>query len=158
MNFGCRQFASVFVGVMPLLKLARNTQFSTLFSYMLMPLLELRILEIYSFSHFSPTCFDVLSWNIVYDFHNALQIKFKCRQFLFCPFLNQEYWKYTVIRTFVPYALTYWAEIMYMTFFLWTSDQVIVITWGKVWRSYAPIGCTVLHTLLVHALKLSWSF
>ena len=35
-----------------------------------MPLLELRILEIHSFPHFSATCtcFDILSWNLIYDF------------------------------------------------------------------------------------------
>ena len=33
-----------------------------------MPLLELRILKIHSFLHFSLTCFDILSWNFSYDF------------------------------------------------------------------------------------------
>ena len=33
-----------------------------------MPLLELRILEIHSFPHFSLTCFEILSWNFAYDF------------------------------------------------------------------------------------------
>ena len=47
-KFECRQFASSFVGVMPLL--------------------ELRILEIHSFPHFSLTCFDILRWNFTYDF------------------------------------------------------------------------------------------
>ena len=47
-KFECHQFPSIFVGVMPLLKL--------------------RILQIHSFLHFSPTCFNVLSWNFVYDF------------------------------------------------------------------------------------------
>ena len=47
-KFECRQFASIFVGVMPLL--------------------ELKILEIHSFPHFSLTCFDILSWNFAYDF------------------------------------------------------------------------------------------
>ena len=47
-KFECRQFASIFVGVMPLL--------------------ELRLLEIHSLPHFSPTCFDILSWNFLYDF------------------------------------------------------------------------------------------
>ena len=47
----CRQFASIFVGVMP-------------------PL-ELRILEIHSFQHFSLTCFDMLSLDFSHDF-------FKC--------------------------------------------------------------------------------
>ena len=47
-KFECRQFASIFVGVMPLL--------------------ELTLLEIHSLPHFSPTCFDILSWNFSYDF------------------------------------------------------------------------------------------
>ena len=47
-SFECRQFASMFVGVMPLL--------------------ELRILKIHSFPHFSLACFDILSWNFAYDF------------------------------------------------------------------------------------------
>ena len=44
----CRQCPSIFVGVMPFL--------------------ELRILEIHSFPQFSPTCFDILSWDYAYDF------------------------------------------------------------------------------------------
>ena len=59
-KFKFRQFASIFVGVMSLL--------------------ELRILEIHSFPHFSLSCCDILSWNFAYDF-TALQIKFECRQF-----------------------------------------------------------------------------
>ena len=47
-KFECRQFASMFVGVMPLL--------------------ELRILKIHRFPHFSLTCFDILCWNFAYDF------------------------------------------------------------------------------------------
>ena len=99
-KFECRQFASIFVGVMPLLELRiLKIQFSALFSYMLwyielkfciwlcftvlqikfecrqfasifvgvMPLLEL-IPKIHSFPHFCPTCFDILSWNFSYDF------------------------------------------------------------------------------------------
>ena len=47
-KFECRQFASIFVGVMPLLK----------------P----RILEIHSFPHFSLTPFNILSWKFAYYF------------------------------------------------------------------------------------------
>ena len=47
-KFECRQFVSIFVRVMPLL--------------------ELKILQIHSFPHFSLTCFDILSWNFAYDF------------------------------------------------------------------------------------------
>ena len=36
--------------------------------YHVMSLSERRILIIHSFSHFSPTSFDILSWNFVYDF------------------------------------------------------------------------------------------
>ena len=46
-KFECRQFASICVGVMPHL--------------------ELRILEMHSFPHFSRTCFDILSWNFAYN-------------------------------------------------------------------------------------------
>ena len=46
-KFECRQFASILVRVMPLL--------------------ELRILEIHSFPHISLTCFDILSLNFAYD-------------------------------------------------------------------------------------------
>ena len=47
-KFECHYFASIFEGVMPLC--------------------ELRIWEIHSFPHFSPTCFDLLSWNFAHDF------------------------------------------------------------------------------------------
>ena len=47
-KFECRQFTSMFVG--------------------LMPLSDLRILEIHGFPHFTPTCVDILSWNFAYDF------------------------------------------------------------------------------------------
>ena len=46
-KFQCRQFPSIFVGVMPLL--------------------ECRILKIHSFPHFSLTRFDILSWNFAFD-------------------------------------------------------------------------------------------
>ena len=80
-KFECRQFGSIFVGVMP-------------------PL-ELRILEIHSFPHFSLTSFDILSWNFAYNFvvlyyRSSLSVV-KLYQFLWeiCPFWNSEYWKYS---------------------------------------------------------------
>ena len=50
------------------------------------------------------------------------------RHFLWelCPFWNLEYWKYTVFRTFLLHALTYWAEFFHMTLFYCTTDQVRV--------------------------------
>ena len=32
----------------------------------------------------------------------------------------------TVFRTFLQHALTYWAEILYMFFFIWITDEVRV--------------------------------
>ena len=76
-KFECRQFASIFMGVMPLL--------------------ELRILEIHSVPHFSLACFDILSWNFAYDFvllyYRSSSSVINLRQFLWdvCPFWNLEY-------------------------------------------------------------------
>ena len=101
-KFQCCQFPSIFVGVLP-------------------PL-ERRILEIHSFPHFSLTRFDILRLNFAYDFvllyyrSSASVINF--RQFLLelCPSWNVENWKYTVFRTLFLHALTYWAEILHLTF------------------------------------------
>ena len=77
----CCQFASIFVGVMPLL--------------------ELTILKIHSFRPFSLTCFDILSWNFAHDFvvqkyRSSFSVN-NLRQFLWelCPFWNLEYLKYS---------------------------------------------------------------
>ena len=126
-KFECRQFVSSFVGVMSLL--------------------ELRILEIHSFLHFSLTCFDILSWNFAYDFvllyYRSSSSVVNFRQFLWelCPFWNLNYWKCTVFRTFLLHALTYWAEILHMTLFYCTTDQVRVSSiCVNFCGSYAPFG------------------
>ena len=101
----------------------------------------------HSFPHFSPTCFEILSWNFVYHFifmhvrSSSSTINF--RQFLLelCPFWTSHSYKYAVFCTFLIYALTYWAEILHMTLFYSTPDQVWV-SWICVnfcW-SYAPFG------------------
>ena len=41
-----------------------------------------------------------------------------------CPFWNVKYWKYTVFRTFLLHPLTYWVEILHLTLFYCTTDQV----------------------------------
>ena len=80
-KFECHYFASIFEGVMPLC--------------------ELRIWEIHSFPHFSPTCFDILSWNFAHDFflmyYRASSSVISLRQFLkeLCLFWNLEYRKYS---------------------------------------------------------------
>ena len=57
------------------------------------------------------------------------------------PFWNLEYWKYTVFRTFLLHALTYRAEILFMTLFYCTTDQVPVSSISvNFWWSYTPFG------------------
>ena len=96
-----------------------------------MPLLELKLLEI-QFSALSPTCFDILSWNFAHDFvlmyyRSSLSVINLCQVLLeLCPFWNLKYCKYTVFRTFLLHALTYWVEILHMTLFYCTTDQVRV--------------------------------
>ena len=126
-KFECHQFPSLFAGVM------------LLFNF--------KILQICSFPHFSPTCFDILSSNFVYDFvlmyHRASSSVVILLQFLLelCLFVNLEYLKYTVFRTFLLHALTYWAEILHMTLFYCTTDQVRVLSiCVNCCGSYAPFG------------------
>ena len=107
-KFECRQFASIFEGVMPLL--------------------ECRILKIHSFPHFSLTCFDLLSWNLAFYlvllYYRSSSSVVKFRQFLkeLCPFWNVEYWKYTVFRTF---SYTLWhIELKFCTLLCFTVLQI----------------------------------
>ena len=111
-----------------------------------MPLLELKLLEI-QFSALSPTCFDILSWNFAHDFvlmyyRSSLSVVNLCQLLLeLCPFWNLKYCKYTVFRTFLLHALTYWVEILHMTLFYCTTDQVRVSSiCVNFCVSYAPFG------------------
>ena len=73
----------------------RNIQFSSLFSYMLW--------------HIEGVVFFLLYYRSSSSVVNLHQVLYEL-----CPFWNLEYWKYTVFRTFLLNALTYWAEILYM--------------------------------------------
>ena len=61
-------------------------------------------------------------------YHRASLSVVILQQFLLklCLFVNLEYSKYSVFRTFLLHALTYWAEILHMTLFYCTTDQVRV--------------------------------
>ena len=121
-KFECRQFASIFVGVMPLL--------------------GLRIFEIHSFLHYSPTCFDILSWIFAYDFvslyyRSSLSVV-NFRQFLLelCPFWNLQYWKYTVFRSGLLHALTYTGQKFYpnaFPFFIKIKPKKIQVSRFELW-------------------------
>ena len=121
-------------------------QFPSLFAGVML-LFNFKLLQICSFSHFSPTCFNILSSNFVYDFvsmyHRASLSVVILLQFLLelCLFVNLEYSKYTVFRTFLLHALTYWAEILHMTLFNCTTDQVRVTSiCVNFCGSYVPFG------------------
>ena len=96
------------------------------------------------FPHFSPTPFDIWSWNFAHDFvlmyyRSSLSVV-TLRQFLkeLYPFENLEYRKCEVFRIFLLHALTYWAEILHRTLFYCTTDQVRVSSiCVYFWRSYA---------------------
>ena len=131
-----------------------------------MPLFELRIEEIHSFPQFSPTCFDILSWNFAHDFvlmyyRSSLSVV-TLRQFLkeLCLFLNLEYRKCAVFRTFLLFASRYWTEILHMTLFqcricfnvLQTKFKCCYST--SAWLSICPsIFCTYLLYALTIELK-----
>ena len=73
-KFECHKFPSIFTGVMPLF--------------------NFKLLQICSIPHFSPICFDILSWNFAYDFvllyyRSSLSVV-HLRLFLLelCPFCN----------------------------------------------------------------------
>ena len=122
-NFACRQFASIFVGVMPLLEFRiLEIQFSTLFSYMLwhielqfciwlcftvlqikceccqfasifvgiMPLLELRILKIQFSALFSYMLWHIelkfCIWLCLMNYISSLSVFTLCPS-IFCTFL-----------------------------------------------------------------------
>ena len=124
-KFEYRHFASIFVGVMPLS--------------------ELRILEIHSFPHFSLTCFDILSWNFAYDFvllcYRSSSSVVNLRQFLweFCPFWNLEYWKYSFpLFSLTPFNILSWKFAYYFVFLYYRSSLNVVNL--RLFWSYASFG------------------
>ena len=89
----------------------------------------------------------VLWWTLIKVFFDRLHYQ-SLRQKLWPSFLVQEnfdsvngtldYWKYTVFRSFLLQSLTYWAEILHMTLFLYTTEQVRVLSLCvNFWRSNA---------------------
>ena len=114
-----------------------------------MPLLELRILEI----HFSLTCFDISGWNFTYDFvllyYRSSESVVNFRQFLIELYpLLEIYWKYPVFCTFLLCALTYWAETLHITLFNVQKIKFECHNSVSVWLSVRPsIFCIfLLHT------------
>ena len=151
-KFECRQFASIFVGVMPLL--------------------ELKLLEIHSFPHFSLTCFDILSWNFSYDFVLLyyrsslsvinLQINF-CRSYAPFGTYNTGNTQFSALFSYILWHIE-------LKFYIWLCFTVLQIKFEC--RQFASIFVGVMPllelTLLeIHSLPhfsptcfdiLSWNF
>ena len=82
-KFECRHFASIFIRPS-----SDGTYYGMVMSVSpsvrvsVCPTLRPSGSPFASFQHFSPTCFDALSWNFAYEFVlTVLQIKFECCQF-----------------------------------------------------------------------------
>ena len=95
------------------------------------------------FPHFSPTCFDILSWNFAHDFvlmyyRSSLSVV-NLRQVLLelCPFWNLEYWKYTVFCTF-----SYMLWHIELKFCIWLCFTVLQIKFEcqQFLRELCPFG------------------
>ena len=76
---------------------------------------------------------------------NVLQVKFECCHFAsiierVVPRLNLEFWKYTVFRTFLLHALTYWAEILHVILLQCTYQVGMSSIFVYFCKSYAPFG------------------
>ena len=143
-KFECRQFASIFVGVMPLLEytILKNTQFSALFSYTL--------------------------WHIDLKFcislcFTVLQIKFECCQLPsnfvgVMPLLDLEYWK---IHSFPLFFYMLWN--IRLKFYIWLCLTVLQIKFEccqfpSFFDGVIPLSewwirkFTIFRTFLLHAL------
>ena len=101
-----------------------NVQFSALFSHMLSHI-ELKFCIW--------LCFNVIQMSLsVVTLHQFLKE--------LSLFWNLEYRKYTVFLSFLQHAVTYWAEILQMSLFWCTSEQVRVLSLCvNFWRSYASL-------------------
>ena len=132
-KFECHQFPSLFAGVM------------LLFNF--------KLLQICSFPHFSPTCFDILSSNFVYDFvlmyHRASLSFVILLQFLLelCLFVNLEYSKYTVFPLF-----SYMLWHIELKFCIWLCFTVLQIKFEC--RQFASIFVGVMPLLELRILEI----
>ena len=102
-KFESPQFASIFVGVTPLLKL--------------------RILEIHSLPHFSPKFFDILSWNFAFDFHlknstSSSSVINCCRSYALFGTYNTENAQFSAL-----FSYTLWH--IELKFCIWLSFNIL---------------------------------
>ena len=116
-----------------------------------------------SFPHFSPTCFDILSWNFAYDFalmyYRSSPSVVTLRQYLkeLCIFVNLEY-RYNVqfsalfsyMLWHVELKLCIWLYLNVLQISVFTLRQFLKelsLFWNLEYRKY-----TVFRNFLQHAL------
>ena len=104
---------------------------------------------IHSFLFVPPTYFDILRWNFAFIFFYKPKIKCDCLRFasIFLGVISLLELRILEVHTFPHFLLhapKYWADILYMTYFLWPTDQVWV-------SSYCINMCrsTILSELLI---------
>ena len=143
-KFECHQFPSLFAGVM------------LLFNF--------KLLQICSFPHFSPTCFDILSSNFVYDFvflyyRSSLSVVILL-QFLLelCLFVNLEYSKYSFPHfSLTCFDILSWNFAYDFVLLYYRSSSSVVNLRQFLWE-LCPFWnleywkCTVFRTFLLHPL------
>ena len=152
-----------------------------------LPLFELRILEIHIFPHFSHTCFDMLSWHFVSDFLMNCRsssrvnfckstVTFGIKNFLLHASMNWDFGydflfmdfrssssvsnlrKFFVgvlplykIRISEIYSLSYMQHIL--------SFDELQLKWLSLLEvKFEGVMAPSYHTVLAHAVRLSWSF
>ena len=93
-----------------------KTQFSAFFSYMLWHI-KLKFCILY---------FWLIIGFILLYFRSSLSVVNFCKSY--APFWTYNAWDTQIFRTILLYALTYWAEILHMTSFYCTTDQVQVLS------------------------------
>ena len=124
---------------------------------------SVRPVSVRPFPHFSPTCFDILSWNFAHDFvlmyyRSSLSV-ITLRQFLkeLCLFWNLEYRKYTVFAVFS--CMLWHIELKFCTWLCFNILQskfecchFASIFEGVMLLCGLSIQEIVFHTFLLHAL------
>ena len=104
-KFECRQFVSIFVGVMPLL--------------------ELKILQIHSFRTFLLHALTYWVEILHMDFFYCITDQVRVSIFVWVmPLLELRILKIYSFCTFFWHALTYWAENLRMALFYWNKDKL----------------------------------
>ena len=152
-KFECRQFPSISVGVMPLLEL--RILILKIHSFPHFSLTRFYILSWNFAFDFVLLCYR--SSSSVVNFRQILYARLQTGRIMlwWCPSgslsvrpsglsvrptLRPSVLRPPIFRTFLLHALTYWAEILLMTLFWCTTDQVRLSSLCvNFWRSYASL-------------------